>query len=71
MQENQNISFIEELDTSDNPTVNNNVNNITKVVQTENTQNGYTNVINQSEDYIKELPSWDINPPLEINRGEK
>lgn len=71
MIENNNISFIEENEPNDNPITMIQEEQINEQIpQQINSQNINQQVV-QNSDYIKELPKWDINPPLEINRGEK
>ena len=68
MQENQNINFIEEIRDNDNSIIE--IQDDTKQVPIVNDNVTVTNVTNNvPDDYIKELPTWDINPPLEVNRG--
>ena len=68
MIEENNISFIEDINPSNDIISKDKENSIEKLpIQ----DNKVAQPEIQSSDYIKELPNWDINPPLEINRGEK
>ncbi len=68
MIEEKNISFIEDINPSNDIISKDKENSIEKLpIQ----DNKFAQPEIQSSDYIKELPNWDINPPLEINRGEK
>jgi len=63
MIEENNINFIEDLEPIEN--------NISTIQELPVNQNSSGTTVTQNADYIKELPKWDINPPLEINRGEQ
>ena len=71
MQEQNNINFIKE-ETIDNNSIieiNDDVSNASNSIQNISTDNS-SNIFN-NEEIIKDLPTWDINPPLEVVRGEK
>ena len=68
MQENQNINLIEEISDKDDSIIEMQDEKENNAIVNENTT---TNIpSNVSNDYIKEFPTWDINPPIEVNRGE-
>lgn len=68
--EDNNISFIEDITVNDKPITIKEEAPIEQIPQ-QTTNQVISNTVIQSDEFIKELPKWDINPPLEINRGEK
>lgn len=71
MDDNQSISFIEDINSSNNSITNIQNENINPINSVQDNKQNDLPITEQFEDYIRKLPSWDINPPLEINRGEQ
>lgn len=71
MDNNQNISFIEDISSNNNIITNSQSENTNSITNIQETNQNNTPIGNPIDDYLKELPNWDINPPLEINRSEQ